>query len=320
MAKQKQPVTEYRPYTLPVEFPVLLLTGERWHISDQKSGRLHFHNCLELGICHSESGIMEFEGRPLEFHAGDIVCVPKNLPHTTYSTKGCASLWSYIFIDTDNLFWNVPPLRPLLSRLSMADFPNFQYILHKNDYPKLALLVQYTFEELRDQPPQYELSVRSLIFSLLLEMIRIQDKQQENTDPTDTKTITTSESTLMIAPALDFIEKNYMNQFTIDQLADLCHLSETHFRRVFLQTMGTAPLEFVNHTRINKACVLLKTTQESILYISEQVGFHTISSFNRCFSKAMGSAPREWRKQILFSEGKSEQGAISIIEEYKGWL
>lgn len=314
MAKQKHPITEYRPYTLPVEFPVLLLTGDRWHISDQKSGRLHFHNCLELGICHSDSGIMEFEGIPLEFHAGDIVCVPKNLPHTTYSTKGCASLWSYIFIDTDSLFWDIPPLRLLLPRLSIADIPDFQYIFHRSDYPKLASLVQYTFEELRDQPPQYELSVRSFILNLLLEILRIQE------NPADSRTVAASESTLMIAPALDFIEKNYMNQFTIDQLAELCHLSETHFRRVFLQTMGTSPLEFVNNTRINKACVLLKTTQESILYISEQVGFHTISSFNRCFSKAMGAAPREWRKQTLFSEGKSEQGAVSIIEEYKGWL
>ena len=318
MAKQKYPVTEYRPYTLPIEFPILLLTGERWHISDQKSGRLHFHNCLELGICHSEHGIMEFEGRPTEFYANDISCIPKNLPHTTYSAKGCSSLWSYIFIDIDNLFWDNPSLRPLLSRLSMSDIPNFQYILHSNDYPKLASLIQYTFEELKEQPPQYELSVRSLIFSLLFEMIRIQNGQQ--TKHSDTKTNPSSESTLLIAPALNFIEKNYMNQFTIEKLADLCHLSETHFRRIFLQTMGSPPLEFVNNTRINKACVLLKTTQESILYIAEQVGFHTISSFNRCFSKAMGAPPREWRKQILFSEGKSEQGAIGIIEEYKGWL
>lgn len=318
MAKQKQPVTEYRPYSLPVEFPVLLLTGERWHISDQKSGRLHFHNCLEIGFCHSDSGIMEFEGQPLEFHAGDIACVPKNLPHTTYSAEGCSSLWSYIFIDTDNLFWDNTMLRPLLSRLSMTDIPHFQYILHSEEYPKLASLLQYVLEELKKQPPYYELSVRTLLFSFLLEMLRIQDAP--DTALSEIKPITSSDSTLMIAPALDYIEKNYMNQFTVEHLADLCHLSETHFRRVFLQTMGTPPLEFINNTRINKACVLLKTTQESILYISEQVGFHTISSFNRCFSKAMGAAPREWRKQILFSEGKSEKGALGPVVEYKGWL
>lgn len=318
MTKQKHPLTEYRPYSLPVEFPVLLLTGERWYISDQESGRLHFHNCLEIGICHSESGIMEFEGLPLEFRAGDIVCVPKNLPHTTYSTKGCASLWSYIFVDTDNLFWNIAPLSSLVPRLSMTDIPNFQYILHGAEYPKLASLVQYIYEELKEQPAQYELSVRSMLFSFLMEVLRIQNSPHHALS--EIKLTAAPESILMIAPALEYIEKNYMEQFTMEQLADLCHLSETHFRRIFLKTMGTPPLEFVNHTRINKACVLLKTTQESILSISEQVGFHTISSFNRCFSKAMGVAPREWRKQILFSEGKSEKDAVGDVVEYKGWL
>ncbi len=317
MSKQKHPITEYRPYHLPVEFPVLLLTGDRWHISDQKSGRLHFHDCLEIGICHSENGFMEFEGKPMEFHAGDISCIPKNLPHTTYSSKGCASLWSYIFIDTENLFWDNTSLPPLPSDLSMTAIPNFQYLIHSSDQPKLASFIQYLLEELKEQPIYYELSVRSLILSLLLEILRIQNNLNSISN---TQAINSHESTFLIAPALHFIEKNYMNQFTIEQLADLCHLSETHFRRIFLQTIGTSPLEFVNHTRINKACVLLKTTQESILYISEQVGFHTISSFNRCFFKAMKATPREWRKQILFSEGKSEQGTLGTIVEYKGWL
>ena len=213
MAKQKRPITEYRPYNLPVEFPVLLLTGERWHISDQKSGRLHLHNCLEIGICHSENGIMEFEGKPMEFYAGDISCIPKNLPHTTYSSKGCASLWSYIFIDTDNLFWDNPPLRPLLSRLSMTAIPNFQYLIHNNEQPKLTSLVQYLFEELKEQPAYYELSVRSLIFSLLLEMLRVQDGL--NSVCSDVQTMNSCESTFIIVPALNFIEKNYINQFTI---------------------------------------------------------------------------------------------------------
>jgi len=318
MAKQKQPVTEYRPYRLPVEFPVLLLTGERWHISDQKSGRLHFHNCLEIGICHTDSGIMEFEGRPLEFHAGDITCIPKNLPHTTYSTKNSSSLWSYIFIDTDSLFWDNTSLRPLLAQLSMTDIPHFQYILPGDKYEKLASFARYIYEELKDQPVNYELSVRSLIFSFLLEMLRVQNDLHSK--DLVIQPMKSSDSTLMIAPALDYIEKNYMYQFTVEQLASLCHLSETHFRRLFLQTMGTPPLEFINNTRINKACVLLKTTQESILYISEQVGFHTISSFNRCFSKAMGASPREWKKQVLFSEGKSEKGAVGAVVEYQGWL
>ncbi len=53
MPKPRHIVTEYRNYYLPVDFPLLLLTGEHWKISDIPSSRLHFHNCLEIGVCHS---------------------------------------------------------------------------------------------------------------------------------------------------------------------------------------------------------------------------------------------------------------------------
>ncbi|MCR4756979.1 MAG: AraC family transcriptional regulator, partial [Butyrivibrio sp.] len=64
MSKPKKTVIEYRNYELPLNFPILLLTGDRWHISDVKSGKLHFHNCLEIGICHSDSGMIEFDNDP----------------------------------------------------------------------------------------------------------------------------------------------------------------------------------------------------------------------------------------------------------------
>ena len=51
MAKQKNIITEFRNYPLRVEFPILLLTGNQWWISDVPSANLHFHNCLEIGLC-----------------------------------------------------------------------------------------------------------------------------------------------------------------------------------------------------------------------------------------------------------------------------
>lgn len=97
MPRKKKPVIEYRHYSLPIQFPVLLLSGDRWRISDIKSEHLHFHNHLEIGICYSDSGIMEIKGEAVPFKAGDITFLPRFLPHTTYSSKDSASLWSYLF-------------------------------------------------------------------------------------------------------------------------------------------------------------------------------------------------------------------------------
>ena len=126
-----------------------------------------------------------------------------------------------------------------------------------------------------------------------------------------------AENSLVISPALEYIEKNYMQQFTIEYLAELCHWSPTHFRRVFHDIMGTSPLDYVNNTRILKSCILLRSTEHSILDISEMVGFHSVSSFNRYFAKLMQMSPREYRKQMQQSEKKAENQSIL---EFAGWM
>ena len=66
-----------------------------------------------------------------------------------------------------------------------------------------------------------------------------------------------------------------------------------------------------------KACVLLRSTQDTILSIAEQTGFQSISSFNRLFGRIMQMSPREYRKQMLQAD---EQLRNQSILEYSGWL
>ena len=103
MARPKQPVIEYRSYELPPDFPMIALTGDQWHISPVPSKRLHFHNCLEIGVCHSESGTMVLGGEQRAFRSGFVTCIARNVPHTTWSSPGEHSLWSYLYVDPEAL-------------------------------------------------------------------------------------------------------------------------------------------------------------------------------------------------------------------------
>lgn len=87
MPKQKNSVMEYRNYYLPVDFPVLILSGEHWKISDIPSSRLHFHNCLEIGLCHSCSGTMKFYSEPMTFKAGMSPASPVIFPIPPIRTR-----------------------------------------------------------------------------------------------------------------------------------------------------------------------------------------------------------------------------------------
>jgi AraC-like DNA-binding protein len=107
---------------------------------------------------------------------------------------------------------------------------------------------------------------------------------------------TGDEDLVRIAPALQRLASAYMQELRVDDLADACHMSTTHFRRVFGRATGRAPLQYLNHIRIQAASALLASTDRSVLDISLTVGFRTLSSFNRQFKAIRGMSPRSWRK------------------------
>lgn len=307
MSKPKKVITEYRHYDLSPDFPLLVLHGERWHISDVKADRLHFHNCLEIGVCHTHEGRLDFGDHSVTYKAGDFTLIARNYPHTTYSTHGGKSLWSYIFVDLDEFFKS----RVIMSS-SGSLLPSLSYYIgNKATSPKLYSYILAVIEEMSEKQPDYTTCVTGLMTAILVELTRL----CEHESPAQ-KAIPNS-SMLSIHPALNYIHDNYMQQFTIELLADMCHLSVTHFRRTFNTIMGISPLEFINNTRIEHACLLLSSTDSSILEISELVGFHSVSSFNRAFVKLMDIPPREWRKNN--SNGESVMKKKSVLE-YRGWL
>ncbi len=315
MSKPKTGIAEYRNYYLPYDFPVLLLSGDHWKISNIPSKNLHFHNCLEIGICHSESGYMKFNGRqePLFFKEGDITCVPRNIPHTTYSSPGTESHWSYLFIDPSELFRNIAPNFSRGFDLSLSAYTEYKHILSRDTYPLVYQLTTTIIQELEEKRPHYQMSATGLLLSLCIELHRIQSEGGQEATLTDHP----PDNAMVLSPVLDYIEDNYAQQFDINYLADICRLSPTHFRRLFHSIMGTSPLDFVNNTRIHKACNLLRSTEFSILEISELVGFRSVSSFNRHFMDVMQITPRNYRNETLLT--KENQEKLSILE-YKGWM
>ena len=232
MARRARQVIEYRVYELNVNFPALLLDGEQWHISDVKSKHLHFHNCLEIGVCHTNSGTLLVRDEPHTFHAGDVTLLPRHVPHTTYSSRGMTSLWSYLFVD----------MRELLSEVlhTNEDFELTQASARRalctcssgEDYPKIRFLASSIIDELKTRQPHYQESTKGLLVSLFFEITRAL-KASANTPPVKKR-----KDTLVLTPALNFINEHYMRKISVDELADMCHLSTTHFRRLFFYHYG----------------------------------------------------------------------------------
>ncbi len=225
---------------------------------------------------------------------------------------GTESLWSYLFIEPQELFKNITPNLIHNLDLSLSSYVQYRHILSRDKYPEIYNLVISVIREIKEQKPLYKTSSMGLLLSLFIELHRVQSEGgsihgDERRTPANA---------LVISPVLDYIEDHYSEQFDMDFLADVCRLSPTHFRRLFSSIMGASPLEFLNSTRIGKACNLLRSTEYSILEISEMVGFRSVSSFNRHFMEIMQTTPRNYRNETLMR--KEGQEKLSIIE-YTGW-
>ncbi|MCR5311793.1 MAG: AraC family transcriptional regulator [Lachnospiraceae bacterium] len=312
--KRKNSIIEYRSYFLPPEFPVLLLSGEHWRISDVPSGRLHFHNYPEIGICHSDSGTMEICDKKYKFKAGDVTFIPKNVPHTTYSDPGTASRWSYIYLDLDHILEGLLPTSVSVQELSVLYSGSGYQIFSSDEHMEIWQQAMGVIRELENKKPGYQLITRCLLVSLCVSIWRKISVLRANTSVSEESA---PDNFLVIAPILNYIDKNYAEDITTEFLADLIHLSPTHFRRVFLQIMGIAPLEYLNQVRIFKACDMMRSTEDPILSISENVGFKSIATFNRRFVALMRMSPRTYRNYMLQSEKRNEK---QTILEYTGWM
>lgn len=308
MTKKSKKMIEYRVYHLLVHFPVLLLDGDEWRISDVMSNRLHFHNCLEIGICHTDSGTLAFEDETQFYRAGDISYIPRHILHTTCSTKGVKSRWSYLFMDLEEFLFDVlPEFGPGAQQLRS---PQSHYLLNKDQHPRIHFLITAIIDEMKEKRTHYMSIVKSLCHVLYFDLLRL-----EMDNPTVPEK--TEKSAFALKPALEFIHEQYAQPITVEMLAEMCHLSEPHFRKRFVSILGTSPINFLNTTRINQACILLVTSEKPILSIAEEVGFSSISNFNRCFQQIMGVSPKAYRKPSV-REGIEPKR--KYVLQYKGWM
>lgn len=95
--------------------------------------------------------------------------------------------------------------------------------------------------------------------------------------------------------------KNYANEYydcalSLKKMSELYFMNEKYLGRLFLKQTGRTFHSYLNMCRLDAAALLLKTTDKTVLEISFECGFNSISYFNRIFLKAYGKTPLQYRK------------------------
>ena len=106
-----------------------------------------------------------------------------------------------------------------------------------------------------------------------------------------------AETILQLKQVLEFIEKNYANPITLQELSASVSMSPKYFCRFFSEMTHQTPVDYLNRQRIEEACLQLAATDDSITEIAYRNGFNDLSYFIRTFKKYKGMTPGKYKRR-----------------------
>ena len=112
---------------------------------------------------------------------------------------------------------------------------------------------------------------------------------------------------LVINPSLkrtlDYIDQNYMNRLTLENVAQHVFLNKTYISQMFMKYLGVNFVSYLESVRINKAQELLQSTEKSVTKIAEETGYASQSYFTKAFKKRVGMTPLQYRSVSIADDG-----------------
>lgn len=101
-----------------------------------------------------------------------------------------------------------------------------------------------------------------------------------------------------ILRVVKYIRNNIHKDISIEELKDMCCLSKDHFIRLFKNDLQETPTQYIIQRKIERAQLMLITSDLLIKDIAYELSFENVSYFNRLFKKATGLTPSDYRKRV----------------------
>lgn len=148
--------------------------------------------------------------------------------------------------------------------------------------------------EMESQERDYEMFVKAAVLQLMALLSRhasgaMASVGTDSTEPVD------SSGMKLVRKALHYIEMNYAQDITLDQISEHLSISPFYFSRVFSHVTGLTFKNYLNTVKVEKAQNLIRTSSKPILDIAYDCGFNSIRTFNRVFLNIKGYTPTSLR-------------------------
>lgn len=102
--------------------------------------------------------------------------------------------------------------------------------------------------------------------------------------------------------AKDYIDRNFHNNLSLKEIAQIALLSENHLLRNFKLVFNISPFQYITHLKMEEARRLLKETDQTVTEISQNLGYESLGNFSFYFKKMVGVSPLSLRKKVISSK------------------
>ena len=249
----------------------------------------HQHPEYEIIFIKKGSGsirVGDFQGR---YEEGQLLFLGPNLPHTGLG-YGVVGEHEEIIIQVredflGSTFWNAPEMGQIHRLFERS---KRGVVFNGSKKEKIGQLLNQMIEE---QPFQRLL----ILLEILQKMAEIDEYELMNASSTLVD-LTHLDEQRMLA-IYKFVEEKYKQVISIQEVAEVAHLTVPSFCRYFKKKTRQTFIDFLNEYRVNQACKGLQTSK-GITEICFDSGFNNVSHFNKTFKKVTGKSPKAYRNEL----------------------
>lgn len=152
---------------------------------------------------------------------------------------------------------------------------------------KICDIFEEMIDETLNKQPKYE---QLCIYKLLELLVLLQREIEKENHPQ-------KENLERIALAVSDMNRNYNQNRSLADYANLCNMSKHHFLRVFFQITGATPIEYRNNIRLEHAIEFLQDKNHPVEQIGYLLGFSSPSYFSSAFKRKYGLSPKQYRSK-----------------------
>lgn len=263
-----------------------------WYNEQPENFPSHWQNSLEIILPVSDCYYAVTNDTTHCIQEGEIYFIPPGELHSLYPPPESHGIrFVYLFdLCVMTHLKDFAGIQPLLST---------PFLINRDNSPEIYqdifnLLMTMQFEYFRKN-----LYSEITVYSLLMTMfVKLGTNYSNMLATADLQAGKQREYVKQFNDLLAYIDKHYMDALTLEDMASLMGFSKFHFSRLFKDYTGYTFCDYLNYRRIKATEDLLPRPELPITEIAMQVGFSSISTFNRLFRVYKKCSPSEYRNKL----------------------